>query len=120
MAVQVSNTNTLNFGTVSASVTITHGRIQRASDDANPIVKQFAAPINAQANNALIVNAGAIDVIHNEGETTDAYMDALVKGYWGTTGNTGMKVDLMTDANTAVTTTGYQQLTVSAWTITNV
>ena len=120
MAVQVSNTNQINFGTISAAVTVTHGRIQRASDDANPIVKQFAAPINAQASNALIVNAGAIDVIHNEGETTDNYMDALVKGYWGSTGTTGMKVDLMTDANTPVAVNGYTQQTVSAWTISNV
>ena len=120
MAVQVSNRNQLNFGTLASAATITHGRIQRASDDAGAIVKQFAAPIVAQASNALIVNAGAIDVIHNEGQTNDPYMDLLVKGYWGATGNTEMKVDLMTDANTVVADANYSQQRVSAWDITNV
>ena len=120
MAVQVSNTAQINFGTLENAHTITHGRIQRASDDANPIVKAFAAPINAQASNALIVNAGDIDVIHNEGETTDNYIGALVRGYWGATGTNSFKVDLMTSATTPVSDNGYTQQTVSAWTITNV
>ena len=43
MAVQVSNRNQLNFGTLAGEVTITHGRIRRASDDVAPIVKQFCS-----------------------------------------------------------------------------
>ena len=66
------------------------------------------------------MNAGAIDVIHNEGETTDAYIQKLVEGYWGATGNTSMEVDLMTDANTVVADANYSQQTVSAWDITTV
>ena len=121
MAVQISNSGPINFGTVDSAVTIRFGRIQRASDDANPIIKQFAAPINAQANNALIVNAGAIDIIHNEGETSDDYMEGLVRPYWGGASlNTGMKVDLMGDSTTPIATTGYTQQTVTAWTLTRV
>ena len=120
MAVQVSNRQQLNFGTLQGDTRVTHGRIQRAADNANPIVKAFAAPINAQASNALIVNAGAIDVIHNEGETTDDYIDALVKGYWGTTGGNSFKVDLMSSATTVIADPNYVQLTVSEWDITNV
>ena len=120
MAVQVSNREQLNFGTLSGDTRVTHGRIRRASDDVAPIVKQFAAPINAQASNALIVNAGAIDVIHNEGETTDAYIQKLVEGYWGVTGNTSMEVDLMSSATTVISDPNYSQLTVNKWDITTV
>ena len=82
MAVTVTNTNQINFGTLVGSHTITHLRVQK-TDDTFPIVTQLGSTINAQATNALIVNAGDIDLIHEEGAFPQNYYENLVQSFWG-------------------------------------
>ena len=118
MAVTVSNTNQIGFGTLAGSHTITHVRLRRASDNMFPIVRPLGSTINAQATNALIINAGDIDLIHEEGDFGLDYYENLVELYWGATGNLGVEVDLMTSSTAVVVDSGYSQQTVSAWTIT--
>ena len=116
--VHVTNPNSVGFGTASGAITITHARVRRASDNGQPMVKQLASPIQIQAGNAIVVNAGSIDFNYPNGEFTNAHYRELIDGYWGATGNLGIEVDLMTSASQVVTDAGYSQQTVSAWTIT--
>ena len=118
MAVRVENTNQINFGTLAGNQSITHARVRRASDDGQPMVKALGTTINAQATNALIINARDIDFVYDNGEFTNAHFRELVDGYWGATGTLGVEVDLMTSSTAVVVDSGYSQQTVNAWTIT--
>ena len=67
---------------------------------------------------ALQIPAGSFDVVIPSGEIGNDFMEWLVTQGWTTT--TSMQVDCMTGnagSETPVTTTGYSQQTVTAWTI---
>ena len=115
MTIRVQNTALVNFGTVTATVTITHVGLQRGSE--TEIVKQLPAALTYAAQQELVIPAGDLDVVYPDGDLGDDHMDALVKSWWGATGTAAIKINLKTDATTNVATTGYSQQTVSAWTI---
>ena len=116
MAVTVTNTNQINFGTITSNQTITHLRVQK-TDGTFPITTALGSTINAQASNALIVNAGDIDLIHEEGAFPQNYYENLVQSFWGVAGTTSMQVDLLTSSTAVVSDSGYRQQTVNQWTI---
>ena len=128
MGKRVTNSGQQNFGTMQNSHTVLFGRVRRGADDAGPIVKEFPSPITVQAGNALIVNAGDIDIDYPNGDLSDAHIQQCIDGFWKRTGNTigstivSMEVDLMTGTsgspNTAVPVNdpNYSQVSTAAWT----
>ena len=112
MAIRVQTQDDVVFGTMSASVTATHGRWQKAG--AEPVVRPLAANVTAGAGERLRIPSGMMDVVYPAGETNNTHMRALVDPYWdGAT----FQLDLMTDSTTVIADSGYAQQTYSNWAI---
>ncbi len=117
MAIEVKNGANLNFGTFAAAVRVTHVRFRRASDDGQPVVKQLASAVQVAANEQFQFDEGDLKVKYPSGDLTDAHMEELVEGYWGSGGSTEMEVDAMTSGSAVVSVGGYAQQSTSDWDI---
>ena len=117
MAVRVRNGSDINFGTFGASRTVTHIRIRRASDDGQPVVKQLASPVTVGASEQFQIDTNNLVFRYPSGDVTDAHMQALVEGYWGSGGTTSMEIDAMTSASAVVSVGGYNQQSTNDWDI---
>ena len=112
MAIRVQTQDAVVFGTMAADVTVTHGRFQKAG--AAPVVRPLAATLSVTAGQRLRVPAGMLDVVYPAGELTNAHMMAVVNPYWD---GQVFQLDLMTDATTVVSDSGYGQQTYQNWAI---
>ena len=115
MAIQVSNPSQVNFGTVTGSHTITHIRFREANND-EIATKQLDSSVSVVANNALTIDMNDIDLIYEDGQFPDSHIEKVVKLFYGATGQTSVKVDLLTNSTTPVSDSGYTQQTVTGWT----
>lgn len=123
MSIRVRSGAQLDFGTNNSgsAVSVTHVRFRRGSDNAHPVVKQLSAPVSVAPGAPFTIPDELFNVVYHEGDLTNAHMQALVEGYWGTSGNrTEMEIDLMTAVNTVVAATGYLQETHNGWEVTQI
>ena len=114
MAIRVQTQGDINFGVMAAAQRVTHIRIQQ-NDDANPAVKELAAPVDVAAGRELIIPSGEFDLVYPAGETNNNHISAMVTPYFN---GVTFKLDALTDATTVVNDTGYSQQTYSNWSIT--
>ena len=116
MAIKVENSNALVFGVLESETVVTHGRFKKTgANDNTRITRPLAAAVTVGAGERLRIPANSLDVVYKTGQLVDPHMDAMVKAYWD--GET-FEVDLMTDATTVITTTGYSKQSSDAWTFT--
>ncbi|MDE2640410.1 MAG: hypothetical protein OXI03_07490 [Chloroflexota bacterium] len=120
MAIEVKNGENLNFGTFAAAARVTHVRLRRASDDGQPVVRQLTAAVQVAANEQFQIDEGQLKVKYPSGDLTDAHMEELVEGYWGSGGSTEMEIDAMTSATAVVSVGGYAQQSTGDWDIATV
>ena len=115
MAVRVSNTNAVNFGTFDAETTVTHARALVGSDiiTTRPLATQRTIAANGQAQ----FDAGEIDLVFPANELENAGLNALLA--LALDGTNALTIKLLTNATTEVTTTGYDDQDVAAWTRAN-
>lgn len=117
MAVRISNSAVISFGTFTTSAIVTHVRARRASDDGQPIVKALDSPIAVGANREFRFEIGDLEFRYLAGDFTNAHMRAVAEGYWGSGASLSMEIDAMSDATTVISVGGYSQATVSGWTL---
>ena len=116
MAIKVENTAVLVFGILDTETIATHGRFKKTgANDNTRVTRPLAAAVTVGAGERLRIPADSFDVVYKTGQLVDKHMDAMVKAYWD--GET-FEVDLMTDATTVITTTGYSQQSTAAWSFT--
>ena len=119
MAIRVQNTGVLDFGIVGASVTVSHIRFAEhtsaSNANARPVVKQLGSNVSAANGERLRIAAGALDLVYNEGDFTDAHIQNLVTSLFN--GTKVIYVDLMTSSTQAVAVSGYRQQNTAAWSV---
>ena len=113
MAIRVQTQDIMVFGILEADTAVTHGRVQKAG--AAPVVRALSAAVNVAAGERLRISTGMFDIVYPAGQLNNVHMMAIVSPYWA--GET-FQVDMMTDTNTVVATTGYAQQEYSNWSIT--
>lgn len=114
MAIRVQNSDIIVFGIMAdASVTATHGRIQKAGQD--PVVRPLSANVTAAVGERLRVVANEIDFVYPSNQVGDDHMDAVIRSYWE---GEEFQIDLMTDSSTVVADSGYSQQSSRNWGIT--
>ena len=109
MAVRVQNGESLNFGTFSAEVTVTHARVGFGSQTL--VVRPLATDRTVAAGREPEFLAGDIQLVFPSGEMEDTGLSALLGTYF----SQAVWVDLMTDPLTVVSDSGYSQQTSSTW-----
>ena len=116
MAVRVENSTELDFGIVLAAVTVTHIRCQRTADTDDKITIDADDRVT-QAGRRLKINARELDFLWPDGSTgISRHLNrTMVDEVFA---NEPWQVDLMTDASTPVSVSGYSQQSHSAWRIT--
>ena len=113
MAIKVENSDALVFGVLEVETVATHGRFKKTgAPDNTRITRQLTAAVTVAVGERLRIPANSLDVVYKTGQLVDPHMDALVKAYWS---GASFEVDLMTNATTVITTTGYSQQTTDAW-----
>ena len=112
MAIRAEPTGQITFGRLAAETTATHGRVMRGNKAL--LVRELTDPVTVAANGQLVIDAGAIDIVFPAGEL----MNDGIEDAWQDYFDSGVQVDLMTDAVTVIATSGYSQQTHSAWTLT--
>ena len=113
MAIKVENSEALVFGVLDTETVVTHGRFKKTgANDNTRITRQLAAAVTVGAGERLRIPANSFDVVYKTGQLVDQHMDAMVKAYWN---GATFEIDLMTDANTVITTTGYSKQSTDAW-----
>ena len=112
MAIRIENTNAVNFGTFDAETTVTHARALVGSDilTTRPLATQRTIAANGQAQ----FDAGEIDLVFPSNQMENAGYNALLA--LALDGTNALTIKLLTDATTEVTTTGYDDQDVTAWT----
>ena len=115
MAVRVENGVAVNFGTFGAETTVTHARVSVGTNilTTRPLANQRTIANGGQAEFAV----GAIDLVFPANQLENAGLNALLE--LALDGSNAMLVDLLTNANTVVTTAGYSQQSVTNWTRNN-
>jgi len=118
MGVLVSNGAAITFPAFAAQQIITAVRVQRASDNGQPVEKRLAAAVTVAANEQFNFPEGALDFKYNSGDYTDAHMRAVVESYWGSGGTLNMEIDLLEGADgseTVCNDTNYVQQSTNDW-----
>lgn len=115
MAVRIQNGAVVGFGVFSAETTVTHARISVGSDilTTRPLTTQRTIAAGGQAQFAV----GEIDVVIPANQLLNGGLNALLA--LALNGTNALNVDLLTDATTVVTTSGYSQQAVTNWTRSN-
>ena len=118
MGVRVDTQGDINFGVMNSSVTVSHVRFRRASDDGQPVVLALSSPVTASSGEGFRIRSGMFDIVYKSGPLGNAHMLAVVESYWGASGSrTEMEVDLMTNDSTVVSDSGYSQQSYNNWSI---
>ena len=116
MAVRIEPSSDVEFGTMGAAVTVTHVRVRPTGAKTKTIVHALTSDLDVPSGGALQIPASSFDVVLPSGQIGNTFMEWLVLEGWAAT--TSMQVDCMTDDSTPVSTSGYSQQTVTAWSIT--
>ena len=113
MTVRVQNAANMNFGTFGAATTVTHARIK----DGNTVLgtRALSASVTIPQNREFQIPANSLDFVFPEGHFSDAGMQEIAEAYF--TSSKQLEVELLTNANTEVTTSGYSSQTTSSWSI---
>ena len=118
MAVRIEPDADIEFGTMGAAVDVTAVRVRPTASTSDAILRRLASTLSVPNGSALQIPAGSFDVVIPSGEIGNDFMEWLVTQGWSS--STSMQVDCMTGnagSETPVTTTGYSQQTVTAWTV---
>ena len=112
MAIRVQNGATVNFGTFAAETTVTHSRITYGGEivTTRPLTTPRTVAVGGQAEFAV----GEIDLVFPANELVNAGLNAILAEAFD--GTNAFLVDLLTDATTVVTDTGYSQQSEANWT----
>ena len=116
MAIRVENSTDLDFGIMVSGVTASHIRCRRTADTADAILID-ADDVAAAAGERLKINARELDFVFPEGTTgISRHLNrTMVDNLFN---NVAWQIDLMTDASTPISVSGYSQQSHSAWRIT--
>ena len=104
MAVRVQSADDLEFGTMAAEVTVSHYRIMKGSTVVT--IDELASTQTIAVGDPLRMPSGLLDIVYKAGELDNAGLLAMVTDYWD--GET-FAVDILTDASTVVSDSGYTQ-----------
>ena len=115
MAVRIQNGAVLNFGTLLASTTITNARIMYGANivTTRPLTTNRTIGAGGQAQ----FSVGEIDLVFPANQLVNAGYNAILAEAFD--GTNAFLVDLLTDATTVVTTTGYSQQSSANWPLSN-
>ena len=111
MAVRVQNTNIIAMGTLTAQTVVTHGRLKVGASVL--ATRALTTQRTVAAGGALQFDAGDIDVIFKSNQLTDAGLNALLA--LALDGSNEITVEAMTSSTQEITTSGYSEQDVSAW-----
>ena len=112
MAIRVQTQDNITFGPITAAVTVTHIRVQKAGSA--PVVKQLTASISVASGDSVEIASGSLDFVYPVGDMTNTHFQAFLDPYWD---GEDFQVDLMTSSSAVVTAAGYAQQTYSNWAI---
>ena len=115
MAVRIENANAVNFGTFDTETDVSHARA--LVGNAVLTTRPLNTPRTIAANGQAQFDAGEIDFVFPANQFENAGYNALLG--LALNGTNALTVKLLTDATTEVTTPGYDDQDVAAWTRAN-
>ena len=109
MAVRYQTQDNITFGTAAATVRITHARFTKNSVS---VTRELPSAVTVTAGQPMRVLAGDWDIVYLAGDLSNDHIAQGWDPFWL---NQTISLDLLTDATTVVSDTGYRAQTYSRW-----